>query len=179
MRPRAATEAGRIVARAAGVPNATALAIVSLGMIALAISTVLQAIWKGPVGSGYLAVPVFSAIYLAPALLAAKTGGLPAVFGMTMFAGLVEVILSRSLRRLRALFPPAISGWSSRWSASTWGSSASIISSASSTLQVLEHISSAHLVQQGVTRAVVSYDELELLIAIDYEGSLLTLPNGE
>ena len=85
-----------IVARAAGVPNATALAIVSLGMIALAISTVLQAIWKGPVGSGYLAVPVFSAIYLVPALLAAKTGGLPAVFGMTMFAGLVEVILSRS-----------------------------------------------------------------------------------
>ena len=57
-----------IVARAAGVPSKTALAIVSLGMIALAISTVLQAIWKGPVGSGYLAVPVFSAIYLAPAL---------------------------------------------------------------------------------------------------------------
>jgi xanthine permease XanP len=99
-----------IVAREARVPTTTALAIVSLGMVALAISTVLQAIWKGPVGSGYLAVPVFSAIYLAPALLAAKTGGLPAVFGMTMFAGLVEVILSRSMRRLRALFPPAISG---------------------------------------------------------------------
>jgi NCS2 family nucleobase:cation symporter-2 len=79
-------------------------------MIAVAISTVLQAIRKGPVGSGYLAVPVFSAIYLAPALLAAKTGGLPAVFGMTVFAGLIEVILSRGLRRLRALFPPAISG---------------------------------------------------------------------
>jgi xanthine permease XanP len=99
-----------IVARAAGVPDRMALAIVSLGMIALGISTALQAIWKGPVGSGYLAVPVFSAIYLAPALLAAKTGGLPAVFGMTMFAGLVEVVLSQSLRRLRALIPPAISG---------------------------------------------------------------------
>jgi NCS2 family nucleobase:cation symporter-2 len=99
-----------IVARAAGVPSGTALDIVSLGMIALAVSTILQALWKGPVGSGYLAVPVFSAIYLAPALLAAHTGGLPAVFGMTMFAGLVEIVLSRSLGRLRALFPPAISG---------------------------------------------------------------------
>jgi hypothetical protein len=31
------------------------------------------------VGSGYLAVPVFSAIYLGPSVLAAKAGGLPAV----------------------------------------------------------------------------------------------------
>ncbi len=99
-----------IVARAAGAPHQVALDVVSLGMIALAISTVLQAMWKGPVGSGYLAVPVFSAIYLGPSILAAKTGGLPAVFGLTVFAGLVEVLLSRSLRHLRALFPPAISG---------------------------------------------------------------------
>jgi NCS2 family nucleobase:cation symporter-2 len=47
----------------------------------------------------------------------------------------------------------------------------------SSTLQVLEHIAAAHLLQQGKTRAVVSYDELQLLVEIDYEGSLLTLPN--
>ena len=99
-----------VVARAAGASKQIALTMVSLGMIALALSSMLQAIWKGPVGSGYLAVPVFSAIYLGPSLLAAKAGGLPAVFGMTVFAGLVEVALSRSLRRLRALFPPAISG---------------------------------------------------------------------
>ena len=67
-----------IVARAAGAPTHTAMSMVSLGMIAVALSTSLQALWKGPVGSGYLAVPVFSAIYLAPAILAAKTGGLPA-----------------------------------------------------------------------------------------------------
>jgi xanthine permease XanP len=99
-----------IVARAAAAPSHVAMAMVSLGMIAVAISTSLQALWKGPIGSGYLAVPVFSAIYLAPAILAAKTGGLPAVFGMTVFAGLIELLLSRSLHRLRALFPPAISG---------------------------------------------------------------------
>jgi xanthine permease XanP len=99
-----------VVARAAGTSKLVALDMVCLGMIALALSTMLQAIWKGPVGSGYLAVPVFSAIYLGPSLLAAKVGGAPAVFGMTIFAGLVEVALSRSLHRLRALFPPAMSG---------------------------------------------------------------------
>ena len=60
----------------------------------------------------------------------------------------------------------------------TWSVSGDVIERAtSSTMQVLEHISSARLVQQGMTRAVVSYDELQLLIEIDYEGSLLTLPN--
>jgi xanthine/uracil permease len=43
-------------------------------------------------------------------LLAATAGGLPAVFGMTVFAGLAEVLLSRYLHRLRMLFPSAISG---------------------------------------------------------------------
>jgi xanthine permease XanP len=44
-----------IVFRRAGVGNAAMLDALSLGMIALAISTVLQSIRKGPVGSGYLA----------------------------------------------------------------------------------------------------------------------------
>ena len=100
-----------IVFRHAGASHAVTLNALSCGMIALAASTVLQSIWKGPVGSGYLASPVFSAIYIGPAVLAAGTGGLPAVFGMTIFAGLVETSLAPLLRRLRALFPPAISGF--------------------------------------------------------------------
>jgi len=100
-----------IVFRHADVSPGVTLNALSFGLIALAISTALQSIWKGPVGSGYLAPPVFSAIYIGPAVLAAGTGGLPAVFGMTMFAGLVEIGLAPLLRRLRALFPPAISGF--------------------------------------------------------------------
>ena len=99
-----------IVFRSADASHAATLNALSLGMVALAISTVLQAIWRGPVGSGYLAPPVFSAIYIGPAVLAANTGGLPAVFAMTIFAGLVEIALAPLLRRLRGLFPPAISG---------------------------------------------------------------------
>jgi xanthine permease XanP len=100
-----------IVFRHADASYAATLNALSFGMIALAASTVLQSIWKGPVGSGYLAPPVFSAIYIGPAVLAAATGGLPAVFGMTIFAGLVEISLAPLLRRLRTLFPPAISGF--------------------------------------------------------------------
>jgi len=100
-----------IVFRSANASQDATLSALSLGMVALAISTVLQAIWHGPVGSGYLAPPVFSAIYIGPAVLAADTGGLPAVFAMTIFAGAVEIALAPLLRRLRTLFPPAISGF--------------------------------------------------------------------
>ncbi len=100
-----------IVFRHAKASDAATLHALGLGMIALAISTVLQAMSKGPVGSGYLAPPVYSAIYIGPAVLAADTAGLPAVFAMTVFAGLVEIGLAPLLHRLRALFPPAISGF--------------------------------------------------------------------
>ena len=59
----------------------------------------------------------------------------------------------------------------------TWGVTGDVVERATqSTLQVLEHLASAHLVQ-GQTRAEVGYDELTLAIVITYEGSLLTLPN--
>ena len=85
-----------IVFRRTGAGDAATLDALSLGMIALAIATVLQSMRKGPVGSGYLAPPVFSAIYIGAAVLAADTGGLPAVFGMTM----------RSLRLIAACRAP-------------------------------------------------------------------------
>lgn len=62
-------------------------------------------------GSGYLAPPVFSAIYMGPALLAAEAGGLPAVAGLTVFAALTEAVLSRLLTKLRVIFQPIISGF--------------------------------------------------------------------
>lgn len=96
-----------IVARKAGAGGATMISMMSLALIALAFASALQA---SRAGSGYLAVPVYSAIYLGPSVLAAQTGGLPLVFGMTIFAGLVEISLSLALRRLRWLFPPAVSG---------------------------------------------------------------------
>lgn len=99
-----------IVFRAAGASPEVSRSAVSLGMIAVAATTILQALPRGPIGSGYMAPPVYSAIYLGPCVLAAKEGGLPAVFAMTVFAGLVEIVLSRFLHRLRIIMQPAITG---------------------------------------------------------------------
>jgi xanthine permease XanP len=100
-----------VVVHAARAPAAVAQSAISLGMLALAIAAVLQALWKGPVGSGYLAPSVISAVYLHPSLTAVTVGGLPLVFGMTGFAGLCEIGLSRLLPRLRAMFPTVVCGF--------------------------------------------------------------------
>ena len=91
-------------------PKVTADSI-SMAMIAIGIATILQSLWKGPVGSGYFASPVYSAVYLAPCVLAVKAGGLPAVFAMTIFAGAVEIVMSIFIKRLKPVFPPAVAGF--------------------------------------------------------------------
>lgn len=99
-----------IVGRAAGVPPEEIAAILRLSMLALAVGVMLQALPRGPVGSRFLAPSIFTGVYLAPSLLAAKLGGLPLVWGMTIFAGLVEIGLSRVWSRLRAFIPPETAG---------------------------------------------------------------------
>lgn len=96
-----------VVTRAAHVPQNEIQSYVSFAMLAIAIGSALQAL---PIGSGYLAPPVISAIYLNPSLLAVGKGGLPLVFGMTIIAGLFEMLISYLFHFLRQLFPPIISG---------------------------------------------------------------------
>ncbi len=100
-----------LVARAAKASPEVTTDLVSFALIAAAIGTTLQA-WNGRLfGSGFLAPPVYSAIYFGPAILAAKIGGLPAVAGMTVFAALMEIGFSRLLDRLRVVFQPVIAGF--------------------------------------------------------------------
>lgn len=100
-----------LIAKEGGVKDNVTASAISMAMIAVGIATMLQSVWKGPVGSGYFAAPVYSAVYLAPSVLAVKAGGLPAVFAMTIFAGAVEVLMSIFIRRLKPVFPPAVSGF--------------------------------------------------------------------
>ncbi len=79
-------------------------------MLVLALGTTLQALPRGPIGSGYLAPSVMTAIFLGPSLEAVRVGGLALLSGMTIFGGIVQVILSRSLGRMRALLPPELAG---------------------------------------------------------------------
>jgi len=98
------------VAREAGVPGAMTSDLLSFSLLLMGLAVNLQALRRGPVGCGYLCPAVFTAGYLPAALLAARQGGMPLVAGMTAFAGLIEIALSRLMRHLRALFPPEIAG---------------------------------------------------------------------
>ncbi len=53
-----------VVSREAGASVATSMSILSLAMLVLGVGTVIQALTKGPVGSGYLAPINFSKMQL-------------------------------------------------------------------------------------------------------------------
>jgi NCS2 family nucleobase:cation symporter-2 len=99
-----------LVAREAGLEPERILDVLGLSMMVMAVVTVLQGLPRGPVGSGYLCPASFTSAYIAPSMLAGKTGGIALVAGMTLFGGIVEMALSRLLRPLRPYFPPEIAG---------------------------------------------------------------------
>ena len=64
----------------------------------------------GLFGFGHLAPVAILSSFVAPALLAARAGGLPLVAGMGLITGIVVAALSRVLHRWRFLFPPEVVG---------------------------------------------------------------------
>jgi NCS2 family nucleobase:cation symporter-2 len=83
---------------------------VQFSMLAVGIGTIIQVRNSGPIGSGFLIPHVTTAAYLVPSIMAAKSGGIALVLGMTTVAGFFEVLVSRFMKKLRVLFPPEVSG---------------------------------------------------------------------
>jgi NCS2 family nucleobase:cation symporter-2 len=98
-----------VAVNAIGGTPAQAQSLIRMSMIAAGITTILQA-GRGLVGSGYLCPASCSLTYLAPSILAARTGGLSLLFGMTTVSGVFTGLLSRVIRRLRWAFPPDVTG---------------------------------------------------------------------
>ncbi len=84
--------------------------VVCMTMIAGGIATILQALNRGPVGSGYLCTEGTDPSFLSISVLAGSVGGLPLIFGMTIVSGVIECLLSRVMHRLRVIFPPDVTG---------------------------------------------------------------------
>lgn len=99
-----------IVIHAVGGSDEQAATMIKMSMIAMGITPILQALRKGPIGSGYLVPSGNGPAYLSASLLAAKSGGLSLVCGMTIIGGVFEALFSRLVGRLRALFPPEVAG---------------------------------------------------------------------
>ena len=74
-----------IMAREAHAPREVIDSVLSWSMIILAVGTALQALRKGPLGSGLLAPSTMTAVYVPPSLEAVRLGGLPLMAGMTVF----------------------------------------------------------------------------------------------
>jgi xanthine permease XanP len=99
-----------IVAKTAHLPNRQAGDFISLTMIALAISTVLQVRRWGPIGCGLLAIPTSSSNWVPGCVIAVHEGGWPMVEALLFVAAGFEMLLSPFLRRLRGLLPTELSG---------------------------------------------------------------------
>ena len=99
-----------LIFRAVDTPVDVVSSLLAMVIWSLAIGTFLQVYRFGPVGSGFMCPATPTATYLAPSLLAVRLGGLPMLFGMTIFAGLLEVAIAPLLEPFRAIFPSEISG---------------------------------------------------------------------
>lgn len=100
-----------LVLDAAHASHEATLHMTSVCMLALGIGTILSCLNLRDLGSGYLMPASFSGVYFSVSILAARQGGLPLVAGMTMFAGLTQLVLSRLVRWLRPYLPTEIAGF--------------------------------------------------------------------
>ena len=99
-----------ILGREAHLSSDQLLDFMSLSMLALGMATLLLCAKSRFIGCGYLCPAGYTQFYLGPSLFAAQIGGLPLVFGMTAFAGILQVAIAPVLRRVRFLLPPEIAG---------------------------------------------------------------------
>ena len=84
--------------------------VVALTMCACGIGTIAQAMHSRGFGSGYLCPNLCGPNFFTASMSAGWLGGLPLMRGMTIVAGLFEVLFARAIRRLGFLFPPEITG---------------------------------------------------------------------
>ncbi len=99
-----------LVADAAGLDAGATVTLLDLTMIAFGLGCLLQPWQRFGIGCGYLLPACCTGAYIVPVLHAARTGGMGAVAGMTIVAGLTTIVLSRFVRRLRPFLPTEIMG---------------------------------------------------------------------
>jgi NCS2 family nucleobase:cation symporter-2 len=99
-----------VIARGIGGGIDVVQSMVCFSMIAAGLGTVFQALRRGPIGSGYICPNLCGPSYLSVSVQAAWMGGLPLMHGMTIIAGMFEMLFSRVVHKLRFLFPPEITG---------------------------------------------------------------------
>ena len=85
-----------LIGREAQATTAQAVTLIGMTFLTCGLGTMLQAVRRHGLGSGFLAPLTPATSYLAPSVLAAHLGGLPLVAGMTLLAGLATMAIARA-----------------------------------------------------------------------------------
>jgi xanthine permease XanP len=87
-----------------------AASVISISLLIIAIISLWQALPMRRYGASMLFTPSNAPAYLAPSMLAAKIGGLPLMFTMTIFGGLTQMVFSFIIKATQRYFPVEIAG---------------------------------------------------------------------
>ncbi len=99
-----------IIAGALKLDLETTSYLVSMSLFVSGIATFVQCRTIGPIGCGLLCIQGTSFSFIGPIIAAGMTGGLSSVFGATIAASSVEMIVSRLLVYTKRIITPLISG---------------------------------------------------------------------
>jgi NCS2 family nucleobase:cation symporter-2 len=100
-----------VVAAAFGAGPLEATNFLCLSLVCMALAAVLQAVRRGPVGSGYPIPAIPSVVMFAPLMLAAQMGAsLGEAAAMMALVGFATMALVPFMRRLSALMPTEVTG---------------------------------------------------------------------
>lgn len=98
------------VGRAAGLGLSQSASYLAAALFCMGVTAVLQTIPGKVIGSGYQSLSTTDSAAICACVLAAETGGIPLVLGMTVFSGILRAVIGSFAYRLRKLFPPEVTG---------------------------------------------------------------------
>ncbi len=98
------------IARTAGLTPGESGIFLSLALLSIGITGILQTLPSRYLGNGRMDLSVSDSAALSACALAAQLGGMPLVYGMTALSGLFKGILGSFTYFFRKLFPPEVTG---------------------------------------------------------------------
>lgn len=98
------------IARVAGLDLNLSSSLLAAALFSMGVSCILQTIRTRFVGSGYQGMSVADSAALSACILAAEIGGVPLVLGMTIFSGILRIVLGSFTFKLRKFFPAEVTG---------------------------------------------------------------------
>ncbi len=98
------------VSRAAGLNLLNSASYLAAALFCMGITAILQTVPGKFIGSGYQSLSTTDSAAICACVLAAETGGIPLVLGMTVFSGILRAVIGSFAYRLRKLFPPEVTG---------------------------------------------------------------------